>query len=158
MTRFTYPFLRKRLVPGISRRGKLPSEYCHEAGEWVHFPVHCKEIQCPRLLHVERYGVVCEDHYEWEVGVVKATARSGVEPVGYDWDILRDDPEFAERAEEHFRKELEWLEKERELSEELLGGRNDAMRESEERLREKLRSPREMKIRRVIDMEEEEEE
>ncbi len=90
MTRFTYPFLRKRLVPGISKRGKLPSEYCHEAGEWVHFPVHCKEIQCPRLLHVERYGVVCEDHYEWEVGVVKATARSGVEPVGYEWDILRD--------------------------------------------------------------------
>ncbi|MBW2081698.1 MAG: hypothetical protein JRI39_01095 [Deltaproteobacteria bacterium] len=71
MTRFTYPFLRKRLVPGISRRGKLPSEYSHEAGEWVHFPVHCKEIQCPRLLHVERYGVVCED-------------------VGYEWDILRD--------------------------------------------------------------------
>lgn len=165
MSMFSYPFLRKSFLPRIARGGELPSVYFQEAGDWVHFPGHCKEIPCPNLLDVERYGMVCEDHYEWEAGIVKANARMGAdgdacgtEPAGYDWDILRADPEFSEQAEEHFRKELEYLQKERELSEELLGERNEAMRESEERIREKLKSPSKMKVRRVIDMDEEEEE
>ena len=158
-----YPFRRLSFLPAIPKGGKLPTEFCQDVGDWVHFPAHCEETQCPKLLHVEGYGIVCQDKWEWERNVVRAKAGSGdpsdgSELVGYDWDILRADLEFSAKAEAHFRKELELAERERKLSEEALGEPNEALREREERIREKLRSPREMKVRRVIDMEDDEEE